>query len=99
MSEEVEITEEDNIMLLKLVASLNPSNFHTELDVTELMGVVDMISSMGADICIIWRSSLYISMDDYFYRVSLKDVRDNYFSDSVFEAIHDFSLWYLKQNQ
>lgn len=94
MSEEtVEITNEDNIMFLQLAASLTPATFRNELDGAELFNGLDIIHEMGADIGIIWGSSLYVSMDDYFYRV---DIAETGFVDAIFEALHDFSLWYLK---
>ena len=86
------ITDEDHLMLIKLIASLNLNNFRDELDGSELISTLDMIHSIGGDICIIWGSSLYISYEDYFYRVSLLETS---LTDGMFDAIHDFSLWYL----
>ena len=93
MSEEVEITNEDNIMLLMLIASLNDNSYPAELDWEMLMSSLDVIHTMGAEICIIWGSSIYISMDDHYYnRVEAKDD----LSLRIFNALHHFSLWYIK---
>lgn len=97
MSDEtVEITNEDNIMFLQLAASLTPSTFRDELDGTELIHALDIIHEMGADVCIMWGTSLYINMEGYFNRVSIESGQ---LADAMFQAIHDFSLWYLKQRK
>lgn len=92
MNQEVEITHEDNIMLLKLIASLNDNTYPEELDWGMLMSSLDIIHTLGADICIIWGSSITVSMGYYFNRVEAKDD----LGLRIFNALHHFSLWYIK---
>jgi hypothetical protein len=88
----VEITEEDNIMLLKLIASLSENTYPEELDWSMLMSSFDIIHTLGADICIIWGRSILITMGDYFNRVNCKEDLGLH----MFQALHHFSHWYLK---
>lgn len=94
MSEEnIAITNEDNIMLLKLIASLSENTYPEELDWEMLMSSLDIIHTLGADICIIWGHSMYISMgDEYFDRlITTEDL-----GLQIFRALHHFSMWYIK---
>lgn len=90
------ITDEDNLMLIKLIASLNISNYQDELDWEGLMSSLDVVHLLGADICIIFGHSVYISLGERYY--NRVPAGDN-LGDSIFNAMNHFSLWYLKHNQ
>ena len=96
MEEEPEvITNEDDMMLLKLIASLNNKNYHDELDYEGLMTALDVVYALGAEVVIIFGKSIYIHYNEYFNRVAT----DTTLSAAIFEALHHFSHWYLKHNQ
>jgi CII-binding regulator of phage lambda lysogenization HflD len=87
------ITDEDNMMLLKLIGSLNINNYHEELNWEELMSALEVAYMLGADVIITFGISIYINIDtEYFNRTQVKDN----LGAAIFEAMHHFSLWYLK---
>lgn len=94
MEEEPEIlTTEDDLMLLRLIASLTEHTYPAELDYEGLMQGLDVVFRLDTEICMIWGHSLYISMgEEYFNRVAII----NDLSKAIFEALHHFSQWYLK---
>ena len=87
------VATEDDIMLFKLISDMTHDTFHEELDWDTVMITLDIIHSLGADIAIMFGHSIYISIgEQYFNRVAVSDD----LIESIFEALHHFSLWYLK---
>ena len=88
------ITNEDDIMLLKLIASLNDNSYDKELDYETLMTALDVVYALGAEVVIMFGTSIYINMDEYFNRVPANES----LSLAMFQALHHFSKWYLQTN-
>lgn len=93
MSEQEEITIEDSVMLLKLIASLNRTSYGEEFGWETMMSSLDQLYILGADISIMFGHSVIVNFElEYFDKVQ---VHDN-LADSIFEAMQNFSKWYLK---
>ena len=92
MSAQAPITNEDWALLQEIVR-LNSEKFEDELEIEDLIKAIEIIYLLGAEIVIMFGSSMYISLgEEYFNRVAIEDS----FNLSLFTGLNHFCTWYFK---